>query len=447
MNEPLRFSVVIPTLNEEELIGRGVQNVRTVLPDAEIIIADGGSTDRTPDIVRKMGVCLIKVAPAGRGRQCNVGGNLATGDILLFLHADTRLPGQTGEFLDSFFQNPKNNIGTFALDFDRSHWFLRIISWYTRRHRGRIRFGDSGITIRKSLFKDIGGFPNQRLFEDFELLKKASRISPIRRFQLSVVTSARRFDRTGPVRQSLKNAWLTLRYMLGTPAGKLAAVYEKGNNRAGQACVLMMCRLPIPGRVKTRLAAGLGADQATAIYSRCVETLFAAVDELQLHIEKRIYAASAADAPGLRRWSGHRYAVVIQPEGDLGARLEKGFADAFKAGFKKVIITASDVPAIDTAILEQALNGLNDSDIVIGPSPDGGYYLIGLRRDAPKLFKDIPWSSGEVLAATSARAKELGMSIHRLTELADIDTVDDWREFEKGLSAIQTEKTTDVVYG
>ena len=438
----INFSVVIPALNEEKFIAGCIDNVKSVLPGARIIVADGGSTDGTPSIARDAGATLIPVTATGRGQQCNAGAEAASGDVILFLHADTRLPEQTEPYLESMFRDRGVSVGTFILGFNRRHWLLTLISRFTRVYRGHLRFGDSVITVRKSFFQSLGGFPNQRLFEDYEFLRKASRHTRIYRFPLEAVTSTRRFDRVGPIRQSVKNAWLILRYITGTPPDRLAALYE--NETAPKARLLMMCRLPEPGKVKTRLAADIGNHRAAAVYRRCAEALFTAADNLPGDVDKTIFAGSAADIPGFRGWTGNRFTIMAQPEADLGKRLNHGFAVSFNRGYEKVIAVASDVPSITGRILKESLDALDRHDAVIGPSPDGGYYLIGLKRPVPALFTGIPWSTPDTLAETERKAKNLGLSMCRITALPDIDTIADLNLLENGLPDAAGKETDEV---
>ena len=422
----LRFSVVIPTLNEEAVIGQSIDAIRAEHAAAEIIVADGGSADGTVRIAESRGVTVCH-APRGRGTQSNAGAAAASGDVIIFLHADTALPPGAFQYLADLFADPEVKTGTFGLKFDRRHWLLGLISAYTSMHRGKQRFGDAGITIRKDFFHQCGGFPDQKLFEDYELLRRAGKKTCLIRFPLKVTTSARRFEERGPLRQLVLNSWFTARYMLGAPAEKLAAEYEKRNRRLARQVLLMMCRYPQPGKVKKRLAANIGEVKAADTYRYCAEKLFTAADGLGREVEKCAYVAEPDDAAAVRKWTGSRFSLRTQPDGDLGARLTEGFAAAFRDGAKRVVITASDVPDIDTEILEEAFSSLEQHDVVVGPSPDGGYYLIGLKKERPMLFRDIPWSSNMVLANTLLRTLEPELKVHLVMLQRDIDNLEDYQ--------------------
>ena len=125
------FSVIIPTLNEENVIRSCLDNVDSASHDVEIIVADGGSTDRTIDIAREQNAIVCN-SETGRGLQCNTGAAAASGEILVFLHADTRLPKNAFTKLAEIFKNERVNIGTFFVSFDINHWLLRFSQLLSR---------------------------------------------------------------------------------------------------------------------------------------------------------------------------------------------------------------------------------------------------------------------------------------------------------------------------
>lgn len=221
----LAFSVVIPTLNEEKWTPGQVRRIHTLDSRVQVIVVDAGSTDDTVAKARDAGAEVCR-APAGRGKQMNAGAARASGDILLFLHADTLLPRNAFELLGAYFNRPDINIGTFRLRFDRNHWLLRLYAIFSRLDSVFTTFGDQCIVVRRGFFEALGGFPNWPLFEDVALLQRARAVTRVYSFPAAVTTSARRFEQAGVVRQSLRNAWLVLRYLAGSSPFELAEEYE-----------------------------------------------------------------------------------------------------------------------------------------------------------------------------------------------------------------------------
>lgn len=225
MSRARSISVIIPTLNEAAGLARTIAHVRAALPAAELVIADGGSTDATPTIAATLGARVVPSA-RGRGVQLAAGAAEARGEILLFLHADTALPAEAAAVLERAFLSPAVQLGTFRLAFDSAHPFLRACAWLTRIDSVFTRFGDQGIVVRRNFFDRLGGFPPWPLFEDVEFLRRARRVTRIHSFPAHVTTSARRFRQRGPLRQQWLNARLFLRFLTGTPPETLARLYR-----------------------------------------------------------------------------------------------------------------------------------------------------------------------------------------------------------------------------
>ncbi len=189
--------------------------------------------------------------------------------------------------------------------------------------------------------------------------------------------------------------------------------------------VALFVRAPVPGRVKTRLAAAIGDEFACRLYRAMVEDVLAQVQACGLPLWLFHDDGAAAALPA--EWTAAAAAIRPQVDGDLGERMAAAFADCFAAGIRRVILVGSDIPAIDAGLLLSAKSALDSHDAVFAPTFDGGYCLIGLRGDGrlPRLFRDIPWSTGKVMALSRARCRQLGLTVHLLPTLRDIDTLAD----------------------
>lgn len=220
-----RISVIIPTWNEENQVVPCIRSVRLALPDAEVVVVDGGSHDRTVPQARGEGVKVIQSA-RGRGIQMRVGAQMASGGILLFLHADTLLPEGAQVVLKEWFIRREVQIAKFALRFDASHWLLNFYSQFTRWDSLWTTFGDQGLAIRKDFYESLGGFPPWPLFEDVYLLQQARKRTQIHCLPLCVTTSARRFLKEGIVRQQWRNARMILMYLCCVSPQELYAKYK-----------------------------------------------------------------------------------------------------------------------------------------------------------------------------------------------------------------------------
>lgn len=188
--------------------------------------------------------------------------------------------------------------------------------------------------------------------------------------------------------------------------------------------VILLLKFPAPGAVKTRLMPALGARGACTLYRRLVaHTLREARDfaaKTGAALEARM--AGAPDEAAARAWLGEGVAIRVQGDGDLGARLDRAVQAAFAEGAPLVTVIGGDCPGLTAAHLAAAQARLADHDAVFGPAIDGGYYLVGLRRPLPALFRGIRWDDREVLAQTLAAARTIPASVARLRPLHDIDT-------------------------
>jgi len=222
------LALVIPALHEAAHIRETVTQARAQFPGAPVFVVDGASRDDTVALARAAGAEVVASA-RGRGLQCRTGAAAAadTGAAwLLFLHADTRLPGNAAGVVARFIAQPGVNAATFRLRFDSAGWFLRACAWLTRFDSVFTRFGDQGILIRRSCYDALGGFPAWPLFEDVELLQRVRKKTKLHSLPAAVTTSSRRFDRRGVFRQQWLNTRLLLRYLAGTSPETLAAIYR-----------------------------------------------------------------------------------------------------------------------------------------------------------------------------------------------------------------------------
>ena len=218
------ISVIIPTLNEAGNILQTIESVRQQDRGAEIIVADGGSVDGTPEIVRPD--ARVIHSPRGRAVQMNAGARCAAGDVLLFLHGDSRVaPGALAQ-LRKTMDNPHVAGGSFTLVFDIDNFWLRFYAFCSTIDCVCFRYGDQGIFVRRVIFEQMQGYAEVPLMEDIDLMRRLPRYG--RRVLIRdypVTTSARRFVEHGIVRQEALNVALVAAWFLGVAPQTLARWY------------------------------------------------------------------------------------------------------------------------------------------------------------------------------------------------------------------------------
>ncbi|MGI9078458.1 MAG: TIGR04282 family arsenosugar biosynthesis glycosyltransferase [Gemmatimonadaceae bacterium] len=193
--------------------------------------------------------------------------------------------------------------------------------------------------------------------------------------------------------------------------------------------VVIFARAPDLGKVKTRLAAELGEQEALDIYTGLAENTARVVAALPQC--DRIVAYTPKDAcVRMRAWLGAGFSYEAQCDGDLGTRMAHAFRRRFEDNAERVLLIGTDAPGIDCRILEEGLAALSNNDVVIGPALDGGYYVIGLRAPHAVVFENVSWSATDTLLRSIAAARRAGLSVHLLPELSDIDTAQDWSRWQ-----------------
>lgn len=223
------ISVVIPAMNEEGHIATCIDALRSEACDCEIILADGGSTDRTAEVALSFrGVKVVK-SEKGRGLQMNAGAAKASGDVILFLHADTLLErGWAAEIL-TVIKNASISGGAFTFAIRSSSWKYRLVeAWVTLRCRlCSLPYGDQAIFARKSAFNLIGGYKNIPLMEDVDFISRLKELNPIVILDKKAITSERRWIQKGLVRTAAMNQLIMLLYKLGVSPEALFRLYYR----------------------------------------------------------------------------------------------------------------------------------------------------------------------------------------------------------------------------
>jgi len=217
----VRFSVVIPTLDEAATVAGTIAAARAVLPDAEVIVADAGSGDGTGQAAVAAGARVLQ-APGTRAEAMNAGAAAASGDVLVFLHADTHLPAGAGTAIDAALR--RAGAGAFRIGFDRPRPLVERAVNARSRLLG-IVYGDQAIFVSREAFERVGGYRPLPIMEDRDLAARLRRTGGLAIVPLAVTTSARRHRSDGHARALARNWLIQLLYTLRVPPERLARMY------------------------------------------------------------------------------------------------------------------------------------------------------------------------------------------------------------------------------
>lgn len=221
----MNISVIVPVLNEEKTIAATLRALAPLQP-YEIIVVDGGSQDRTRALAAEFTVKVV-AEERGRARQMNRGAREASGEVLLFLHADTRLPATAFADIAVALGDRRYVGGRFDVALDGRHWMLpvvaRLISYRSRV--SKVGTGDQALFVRREVFQRMGGFPDIPLMEDIAFCRALKHLGPVACLRSRVVTSARRWEADGVWRTIFRMWTLKLLYLIGVSPRRLKRFY------------------------------------------------------------------------------------------------------------------------------------------------------------------------------------------------------------------------------
>ncbi len=432
----MKLSFILPVLNEQDLITASLDRLQSYRRRGhEVIVVDGGSEDGTVAEADPLADRVLHSLP-GRSRQMNRGAAAASGDWLLFLHADTVLPERVDDLVDTASAGGSHLWLWFDVRFSNPGWPYRVIAWFMNRRARltRVCTGDQALVVARRVFQAEGGFPDIPLMEDVALSKRLRLEGKPAVIGTPVIASSRRWERQGVFSAILMMWWLRLRYFLGADPAQLARRYypdlterllAPGQCHYPKGRLAVFAREPVLGEVKTRLAESLGDEPTLRLYEAMLGYMVAMASD-QCIAPVSLWVTANPDH-GYFQSLCPRDAIQLQGEGDLGRRMDHTGSTLLACeGVDGVVIVGSDCPAIDGLYLMEAFDALaRGNDLVLGPAEDGGYILVGLSKPLLGLFEDIEWGSDQVLTQTLERANALGLRYVLLNTLWDVDRTED----------------------
>ncbi|MGR3311219.1 MAG: TIGR04283 family arsenosugar biosynthesis glycosyltransferase [Candidatus Brocadiales bacterium] len=231
------ISIIIPTLNEEDSIGATLEYLKGCVANtqAEIILTDGGSKDKTRDIASEYGIKALTGTDSSRAFLMNLGAKEAKGDILFFLHADSCPPKTFIKDIEQALKDESVVGGAFDHKFSEDVFSVKVVCFFNRIrfHLTKSYYGDQGIFVRKVAFKRLDGYRNMRILEDLDFSERLKRVGKTALIRKRMLTSGRRFIKGGVIKTSMFMLWIRILHRLGFDAERLAEAYRAFSTSKG----------------------------------------------------------------------------------------------------------------------------------------------------------------------------------------------------------------------
>ena len=446
----MKLGIVMPVLQEGATLARRLRALQPLRArGARLVVVDSGSTDATWALARVQADQVL-CAPRGRASQMNAGAQALLADpaidTLLFLHADTQLPADADRLIARALAQDQRATpqvwGRFDVRIDGSHPLLRVVermmNWRSRI--SGIATGDQAIFVQRAAFEEVGGYSDIALMEDIRLCAQLKRLSPPACVGVPAHTSARRWEKHGVLRTIVLMWRLRAAYFFGATPQALALRYGYAPAPGVPSSALaVLAKAPVAGLAKTRLTPALGPAGAARAQRRfTLATLHCARAAALGPIT--LWCAPDAQHRFFRAVRGQVETCLVQPSGDLGARMGQAFQSHFaQQPGMPLLLVGTDCPAMAPGHLQQAAQALQNHDVVLIPAEDGGYVLIGMRRWVPQALQHITWSTDQVLLQTRQQLRMAGASWAELDTLWDVDEPSDWDRLQRWLDEIPTQ--------
>lgn len=437
-----RVAVIIPALNEASAIGHVVRDIPAWVDD--IIVVDNGSTDGTGHVAAQAGARVVAEPRRGYGAACLRGIRAAgNADIIVFMDGDrSDRPGEMHRLVDPIVRGEADLVigsrtrGRCERGALTPHArFGNALACCLMRCLWGARYTDLGPfrAIRRDALQRLA-MADQGFGWTVEMQIKAARLGL--RTQEVPVTYRRRIG-CSKISGTLRGTLAAGTKILAVIA-RAALTVDRATRLPAEALILF-ARTPQPGRVKTRLIPALGAAQAARLHEAMALWTF---DLARQWVRQRGAALEVRYTGGppesARSLFGRRARLVEQGAGDLGDRLERACASAFRAGAARIAFIGTDCPHLRPEHLTRAFDALRTAGAVIGPARDGGFYLLGLARPVAGLFDRVPWGTSDVARIMLQRLHATGLAVHHLPLLDDLDRPEDVPAWERLCDAEQT---------
>lgn len=416
------ISVIIPVLNDAKGLRRTLLSLVADKEGHEVIVADGGSIDGGLELAQSFEwVKVLRGVPA-RAARLNEAVLAAQGDLLLFLPPGTTLERGWPRAAEEAAADPTFALGSFRLQMDAPGLPYRMVEAFAWVRSSLLRFprGNQGLFIKRAGVVDGRAFTDLPGGEDLDLVRRMRQSGKVVQAKASAVNVVERWDVGSPLRRVTQD----LRALAGLFRGAQPQELARFGDGEGLA-LAMFVKEPEPGLVKKRLIDLLGEERAARLYRRNVEEILHTARTAPVHARVYVFFTPPEAQSDMQRWLGEACMLIAQQGENDRERRAQAFDALFRLGVERIVLLGPHCPALQRGHVVRACNALQTHEAVLGPTDDGGCYLVGFTRKQRDLMVDLEWEPDRVFAELCAKLSSAGASFLCLETLKDLDTAAD----------------------
>jgi hypothetical protein len=417
------ISIIIPVKNQVGLLKQTLSSLVPEKEGQEILVVDRGSMDGAVELARGMPWVRLIRSEAGRNQSLNEGVLKAKGGILLFLEPGVRLERGWPVRVEEAAAKPGFKVGCFRMSIAGQNPMYRLIEWTSsmRTFLFKAARGSQALFVRADLAGGQPLFSEDATHADFELCKRYAEEGAVTQLRRSALQPADRWSRAGVCRRFCSDVSSFWSWQQGgsTPLNG----HQPG---PGRIAVMMLLNRPEARPAGAWLDHAVGADRSAQIYRENVEHILNSINGSYGETDTLVFYQPKSAREEMVQWLGDRATLIPQHGRTRKAARLADAGSHFDREYRKVIVLWSQCPALSKSELKRAVDALDDNEIVIGPTDDGGCYLIGVKTFDPEFFQDIDWSRPDMYKEMLRRAKAQGVAFESLPPLRDFDSIEDF---------------------
>jgi rSAM/selenodomain-associated transferase 1 len=416
------ISIIIPVRNQATGLKRTLASLVPEKNGHEVIVLDRGSVDGSATLARSTEWIRFVKTTGNQGAILNAGVAMAKGEILVFLGPGVTLERGWSASVEEAVQRPGFRIGCMRLAVNSKNPLYRLVEFSSFCRTAvfkRARIGQA-LFIRKADLEDQTPFSEGAALLGLDLCRRFAAEGGLVQVRRSAIHSPRHWERNGICAQIVADttAWWGWRRTGEVPD----SVAKRGE---GRNAVLMFLRRPQPGKVKTWLGDIIGDERSARVYMRTVNEVLTEVDKARIEAETFIFYRPHSAQEEVSRWIGNGALYVPQKGSNALDKRKHAMEVVFGMAYENAVFLGPHCPSITREHLGEAISALKTNDLVVGPTDDGGCYLVGMRKPLHKLFDQIDWENRSMGADILRIGSEQGIQCTQLETLRNFDSAED----------------------